>query len=158
MKYTFIPCLSMGTLSLLHYDKALWVSIVFHCYSAGWVKCHLLLTSFLGLNLDRRSYKHGWQSVTVTISCNTVSMWGQQVVKTTLASFQAIRTDECFNLFWQYLEARRSSADVSPPTLPWRRKVPQWFEVGASVPNIPLQAKIITGRFISKRLTFHVHH
>lgn len=62
---------------------------------------------------------------------------GQQVVRTTLATFQAIRTDECFYLFWEYLEARRSSADVSPPTLPRRRKAPRRFEVGESVPEHP---------------------
>ena len=44
-----------------------------------------------------------------------------------------MRTDECFSHFWEYLESRRSSVDVSSPVLPRRRKVPRQFEVGMSV-------------------------
>ena len=61
---------------------------------------------------------------------------GQQIVNTTLATYQNMRTDECFSHFWEYLESRRSSLDVSSPqspVLPRRRKVPRQFEVGMSV-------------------------
>ena len=49
---------------------------------------------------------------------------GQQLVKTTLATYAMIGTDECFALFWDYLESTRSTVDVSSPVLPRRRKVP----------------------------------
>ncbi len=55
----------------------------------------------------------------------------------TLLAFQSIRTDECFDLFWEYLEVRRTSSDVSSPTLPRRRKVPRRFEPGDSAPEYP---------------------
>ena len=58
---------------------------------------------------------------------------GQQIVKTTLATYATIRTDERLDLFWDYLESRRSSVDVSSPVLPWQRKVPRQFEVGTGV-------------------------
>jgi hypothetical protein len=55
---------------------------------------------------------------------------GQKLVSKTLTTFESMRSDECFDLFWEYVERRRSSVDVSPPTLPRRRKVPRRFEVG----------------------------
>lgn len=42
---------------------------------------------------------------------------GQRVLKTTLETLQSIWSDECFNLFWEYIELRRSLADVSSPIL-----------------------------------------
>ena len=71
---------------------------------------------FFGVELGRKVLNMA-DSLSRSLQAATLSACeGQQVVRTTLATFQAIRTDECFYLFWEYLEARRSSADVSPPT------------------------------------------
>jgi len=55
----------------------------------------------------------------------------------TLQSLQSIRSDECFDLFWEYIERRRSLADVSSPTLPRLRKAPRRYEIGESAPEHP---------------------
>ena len=62
---------------------------------------------------------------------------GQHLVSMTLQTLQSIRKDESFELFWDYLQSRRSKADVSSPVLPRRRKVPKQFEVGSSTPEYP---------------------
>ena len=46
-----------------------------------------------------------------------------------------IRSDEQFNLFWKYLEQRLSVIDVSPPSLPRRKRAPRWLEVGKGIPE-----------------------
>ncbi|KAI6656107.1 Zinc finger MYM-type protein 1-like [Oopsacas minuta] len=56
---------------------------------------------------------------------------GQRLVDMTHKTLQSMRTDECFGLFWGYLECRRSSVDVSSPTLPRR------FEKGDCAPEYP---------------------
>ena len=92
---------------------------------------------FFGVELGRKVLNMA-DNLSRSLQAATLSACeGQQVVRTTLATFQAIQTDECFYLFWEYLEARRSSADVSPPTLPRCRKAPRRFEVGESVPKHP---------------------
>ena len=49
---------------------------------------------------------------------------GQQLASQTL---QQIRSDECFDLFWKYVDKRQSSPEVSAPSLPRKRKVPHRF-------------------------------
>ena len=66
---------------------------------------------------------------------------GQKLVNVTLVTLQSIRSDQCFDLFWQYVESRRSVVEVSPPELPRRRKVPRRFEVGETPPEYPASAK-----------------
>ena len=66
---------------------------------------------------------------------------GQKLVNITLATLQSIRSDQCFDLFWQYVESRQSIVDVSPPELPRRRKVPHRFEVGETPTEYPASAK-----------------
>ena len=50
---------------------------------------------------------------------------GQKLISLTLATFQSIRSDECFDLFWDYVEGRRSMVDVSSPSLPRQRNTSQ---------------------------------
>ena len=78
---------------------------------------------------DHQTHKEASQAATLS------AREGQQLV---LVTFQAIRTDECFDL---HLETRRSSADVSSPTLSQCRKVPWRFEVGESIPEHPTTAQ-----------------
>ena len=66
---------------------------------------------------------------------------GQKLVNITLVTLQSIRSDQWFDLFWQYIESRRSVVDVSPPELPRQRKVPRRFEVGETQPEYPASAK-----------------
>ena len=56
-------------------------------------------------------------------------------MQTTKLTFQSIRSDQCFDLFWNYLETRRLSIDVPDPTLPRRRKVLRRFETGEAAPE-----------------------
>ncbi len=92
---------------------------------------------FFGIELGRKVLNMA-DNLSRSLQAATLSACGgQQLVKTTLATFQAIRTDECFSLFWEYLEVRRSSGDISPPTLPRARKVPRRYEVGVSTPVHP---------------------
>lgn len=73
-----------------------------------------------------------------SLQARTISAYeGQQLVSMTQTTLQSMRTDECFGLFWEYLERRRSSVDVSSPTLPRCRKVPRRFEIGESAPEHP---------------------
>ena len=66
---------------------------------------------------------------------------GQKLVNITLVTLQSIRSDQWFDLFWQYIESRRSVVDVSPPELPRQRKVPRRFEVGETQLEYPASAK-----------------
>ena len=43
---------------------------------------------------------------------------GQRLVSITLATFEKIRSDESFNLFWDYVESRRSTISVASPKIP----------------------------------------
>ena len=66
---------------------------------------------------------------------------GQKLVNITLVTLQSIRSDQWFDLFWQYIESRRSVVDVSPPELPRQRNVPHRFEVGETQLEYPASAK-----------------
>ena len=41
----------------------------------------------------------------------------------------SMRSDETFDIFWDYVEKQVSSVDVSQPTLPRHRKVPRRLEL-----------------------------
>lgn len=66
---------------------------------------------------------------------------GQHLVGITLKALQKIRSEENFDLFWKYVDLRRSSLDVSDPSLPRKRKVPRRFEMGEAAPEHSLTAK-----------------
>ena len=90
---------------------------------------------FFGVELSRRmlnmvgNLSRALQAKTITANQGLVSM--------TLQALQSIRKDESFQLFWDYLQSRRSKVDVSSPVLPRRRKMPKQFEVGSSTPEYP---------------------
>ena len=92
---------------------------------------------FFGVELGRKILNMA-DNLSRTLQASTLSACeGQRVVKMTLQSLQSIRSDECFDLFWEYIERRRSLADVSSPTLPRRRKAPRRYEIGESAPEHP---------------------
>jgi hypothetical protein len=66
---------------------------------------------------------------------------GQRLVSITLTTLEKIRSDDCFDLFWDYIEVKRSSVTVAPPALPRRRKAPRRFEIGEATPDYPTTAE-----------------
>ena len=48
----------------------------------------------------------------------------QKIVRLTVATLPSIRSDKFFDMFWEYVENRRTSIEVSSPTFQRRRKVP----------------------------------
>ena len=66
---------------------------------------------------------------------------GQNLVRITLTLFQTMRSDMSFTLFWKYLEHRRISIEVSPPTLPRHRKIPRRFETDENTPEYQTTAE-----------------
>lgn len=66
---------------------------------------------------------------------------GQNVVKITLETLQSIRTDDCFTLFWLFVEQKKLSVEVSSPELPRKRKAPERFEVGQGQSDFPCSPK-----------------
>ena len=75
---------------------------------------------------------------------------GQQVAKTTLATFQAIRTDECFIFSGNTLRPEGLQLMCHLPPFHGVGRFHDDLKLGNVFLNIPLQPKIITGRFISK--------
>ena len=92
---------------------------------------------FFGVELGRKclsmvdNLSRALQSATMS-ACE-----GQGIVRRTVQSLQSIRTDENFDLFWQYLERTCSKVNVSTPTLPCRKRVPRRFEMGEGAPEYP---------------------
>ena len=66
---------------------------------------------------------------------------GQRIVRSTLKALQSIRTEECFDLFWSYLEKKQCAISVPSPSILCRRKVPKHNEVGKSAPEHPPTAR-----------------
>ena len=85
--------------------------------------------------------QHGRQSITPLQATLRSACDGQRIVKSTLKALESIRTEECFDLFWSYLEKKRCALSVSSPSLPRRRKVPKQNEVGKSAPEHPPTAR-----------------
>ncbi|XP_062503892.1 zinc finger MYM-type protein 1-like [Corticium candelabrum] len=71
---------------------------------------------------------------------------GQKLVSTTTTTIQSMRSDECFDIFWKYVERKRLSLQVPSPTLPRRRKVPRQFEVEEGATVHPVEVKEIYRR------------
>ena len=87
--------------------------------SSCWLKLLLALSGkkFLSIKVARGARTNNYMVDNLSWSLQTATMSackGQQVVKTTLATYATIWTDQCFNILWDYLESRRSSVDVSP--------------------------------------------
>lgn len=96
---------------------------------------------FFGVELGRKvlnitdNLSRSLQSKTIS-ACE-----GQNLVRITLNLFQTMRSDMNFTLFWKYLEHRRISIEVSPPTLPRHRKVPRRFETDENTPEYQTTAE-----------------
>lgn len=96
---------------------------------------------FFGVELGRRILSMA-DNLSRSLQGKSISACeGQKLVSLTLASYQSIRSEDCFHLFWEYVEIRRSKAEVSSPTLPRQRKAPRRFEEGEGAPEYPSTAK-----------------
>ena len=92
---------------------------------------------FFGVQLGRKVLNIV-DNLSRSLQARTISACeGQKLVGMTRATFQSMRSDESFDVFWDYVEQRRASVDVPSPTLPRRRKVPRRFEVGESAGEHP---------------------
>ena len=59
---------------------------------------------------------------------------GQRLMSMTVKSLQDIRTEECYDMFWQRNEEKRKKLEfVDDPSMLRKRKVPVRLEVGSSV-------------------------
>ena len=100
---------------------------------------------FFGVELGRKLLNMV-DNLSRSLQAKTLSACeGQKLVSVTLVTLQSIRSEPSFDLFWRYIESRRSVADVSPPELPRRRKVPRRFEVGETPPEYPVEGCISKG-------------
>lgn len=54
---------------------------------------------------------------------------GQAAAELTVKTLKTIRTEESFDLFWEFVPLTASKHDVEDPMLPRCRKVPQRFEL-----------------------------
>jgi len=57
---------------------------------------------------------------------------GQEVAMLTIRTLESIRSEECFDLFWEKLGKDRESLEVNDPIFPRKQKVPQRFEIDTS--------------------------
>ena len=62
----------------------------------------------------------------------------QQIAKYTIQTLQSMRTDDIFELFFEYVESLHERTDTEEPTLPRKRRVPSRFEVGQKAITVQL--------------------
>lgn len=92
---------------------------------------------FFGVELGRKilnmvdNLSRSLQSQTMSASD------GQMLVNMTITLFISLRSEDRFDLFWNYVEQRRSSVEVNSLALSRRRKLPRKFVEGESVQEFP---------------------
>lgn len=94
---------------------------------------------FFGVELGRKVL-NVVDNLSRTLQATAISACeAQTVVSLTVTTLQSMRSDECFDMFWQYVEHRRASldSDVLSQTLPRRRKTPRRYEIRRSMPEHP---------------------
>ena len=92
---------------------------------------------FFGVELGRKILNMT-DNLSRSLQTKTISAHeGQTLVKTTLSTLLKMRTEMNFTLFWKYVECRRSSIEVSSPTLHRKRKIPRRYETDGNTPEYP---------------------
>ena len=66
---------------------------------------------------------------------------GQHVAKMVINTFQSVRTEESYDLFWQKLIHFSECNNVQEAQVPRPRKLPAWYEDGLSRAHIPASPK-----------------
>ena len=66
---------------------------------------------------------------------------GHEVAMLTIKTFESLRTDDNFKLFWLKVQKRREQLHIDEPKLLRRRKVPRRFEPGDAPAEFPASPK-----------------
>lgn len=74
-----------------------------------------------------------------TPSCSAAT--GQDVAKMTLTTLMSMRSDECYDLFWNEVALLADQFDVEEPQLPRRRRRPKRYNDGLSEDHYPETVK-----------------
>jgi len=59
----------------------------------------------------------------------------------TVQTLRYVRTDQCFDLFWEKVLRKAKSKNVDDPVLPRQHKMPVRFEIGHAPPEFPATPK-----------------
>ena len=62
---------------------------------------------------------------------------GQELARMTIETLKSIRTNEAFDNFWDYVNLKAKSLDITEPQLPRQRKRPNRFDDGLSGGDFP---------------------
>ena len=93
---------------------------------------------FFGLSLGQRIYAHT-DNLSKTLQNEKLSaVSGQRNAELTKRALQSIRTDQCFQAFYEsVIRKKERFPAVSEPVLPRKRRVPVRFEIGTASGNFP---------------------
>ena len=89
---------------------------------------------FFGLVLGENLLRHT-DNLSRTLQKSCSASEGQIVADMTKRTLLGIRSEQCFDLFWEKVNRMAADVDVNDPVLPRKRKVPQRFEEGSAAPE-----------------------
>ena len=89
---------------------------------------------FFGLVLGENLLRHT-DNLSRTLQKSCSASEGQAVADMTKRTLLGIRSEQCFDLFWEKVNRMAGEVDISDPVLPRKRKVPQCFEEGSAPPE-----------------------
>ena len=83
---------------------------------------------FFGISIADLVLSHG-DNLSAALQSSTISATeGQRIASLTITTLLKMRTDESFTLFWNLVQKKAGSFDVSEPSLPRPRKLPKRFK------------------------------
>ena len=88
---------------------------------------------FFGLVLGEVLLRHT-DNLSRTLQKSCSASEGQIVADMTKRTLFSIRSEQCFDLFWEKVNRMAVDLDVCDPVLPRKRKAPQCFEEGSAPP------------------------
>lgn len=72
-------------------------------------------------------------NLSATLQKSTLSAAeGHRIAIMTVDTIVKMRTDECFDMFWESVKVNAASVHVAEPRLPRRRRMPQRYESGTA--------------------------
>ncbi len=92
---------------------------------------------FYGVVLGEMILRHT-DNLSTTLQHNTLSAAeGQEIARMTIETLKSIRMDEAFDIFWENVNLRATSLDITEPQLPRQHKRPNRFDDGLSGGDFP---------------------